>query len=868
MGENSRIMADASRLNTNRMTLRPYHPLLLVVSALAAGIAVDRYVPLAAEVWWLAAVASLAGWWLLWRASHEVAASCALLFSWLACGGAWHHDRWNLYRDDEIGRMVREEIRPIAIEGIALHSPRWVPAPPISAMRTIPKGDESEIVLRITAVRDGTTWRPASGRAALDCDGHLVGVRAGDRVRIMALGSRPMKPLNPGEFDFAAYERSRRTWCRLRGLFPESVTVASRGSDWSPSLLLSSLRNSGNSLLRRSIRSSRATLASAILLGAREQLDPERNEGFLVTGTIHVLSISGLHVGILAWGFWLLLRTGLVPQRPALIAAMLLTLAYAILTDFQPPVVRASVLVVTICIARLCGREAFGFNALALAALVVLAFQPTSLFLAGPQLSFLAVAAMILFGPILFRQPIVDPLDRLIAQTRPLIVRAARRTGEFLWKLWLTGAVIWLVSLPIVWQQYNLISPSALVINVLIWIPISLALYGGFAALVLGMLVPPLGAMGAWICDGNLWFMEQTIAWGRDLPGSYLWVPAPPWWWVAAFYGTLGLLAAFPPLRPRKLWFFALPMIWFAAALGLASPVAKSHFAGDMRRLDAAAKRERPLACSFVAVGHGIAAVIELPDGQTILYDCGKLGSPLGAVRPTSSVLWSGGITHLDAIVISHADSDHFSGVPELLDRFSVGAVYVSPVMFDQPQPAVAELQTAVERANVPLRFLSAGDRLRGGLGARIEVLHPPRKGVLGSDNANSILLLVEYAGRRLLLTGDLESPGLDDVLAEEPLDCDAILAPHHGSRRSDPTGFSLWSTPEIVVISGGRNVEDIPDIEAVKDSYRARGARVYHTAEDGCVRVELSAAGVSATTFRPSTNRQPTDRLPRSTPR
>jgi competence protein ComEC len=113
-------------------------------------------------------------------------------------------------------------------------------------------------------------------------------------------------------------------------------------------------------------------------------------------------------------------------------------------------------------------------------------------------------------------------------------------------------------------------------------------------------------------------------------------------------------------------------------------------------------------------------------------------------------------------------------------------------------------------------------------------------------------LLLAEYAGRRLLLTGDLEAPGLDDVLAEEPIDCDVVLAPHHGSRRSDPTGFSLWSKPEFVVISGARNEEDERDIEAVKDSYRARGAEVFHTAEDGCVRVELSAGGVTATTFRP----------------
>jgi competence protein ComEC len=123
---------------------------------------------------------------------------------------------------------------------------------------------------------------------------------------------------------------------------------------------------------------------------------------------------------------------------------------------------------------------------------------------------------------------------------------------------------------------------------------------------------------------------------------------------------------------------------------------------------------------------------------------------------------------------------------------------------------------------------------------------------VLGSDNANSLVLRLEYAGRRMLLTGDLEPPGLEDVLAEEPLDCDAILAPHHGSRRSDPTGFALWSTPEHVVISGTRNQEDEADIEAVMDSYRARGAEVYHTAMDGSVRIELSSGGIRVASFRP----------------
>jgi competence protein ComEC len=205
----------------------------------------------------------------------------------------------------------------------------------------------------------------------------------------------------------------------------------------------------------------------------------------------------------------------------------------------------------------------------------------------------------------------------------------------------------------------------------------------------------------------------------------------------------------------------------------------------------------------------------------------------------------------LDAVVISHADSDHFNGLPELLARFNIGAVYTSPVMFEGDAPAVVELRKAIERHDVPLLEIFAGERLKSAADVTLEVLHPPRKGVIGSDNANSIVLLVTYRNRRILLPGDLESPGLDDLLAELPLDCDIVMAPHHGSRRSDPGGFADWSTPEHVVLSGGRDVEDIADIESVKNSYRHRGATVYHTAQHGAVRFEVRKEGITTTTLR-----------------
>lgn len=818
-----------------------YYPLALIVCAMAAGIAADHGLSLDARIWWLMAASSLAMWSLLWWRRCDRVASSALIVSVFATSGAWQHAYWRAYATDEIGRMVQEEAHPLCVEAIAITSPRWVPAPPPTPLRTIPQGEESRLVVWLTGVRDGTRHRTASGWAELEVGGQIDHVRAGDRLRVMAQGSRPATPLNPGEFDFAAHLRTRRICCRLFAEFPQSVERLARGSAWSPRRLLADIRSGGSTLLRQYIGAERGALASAVLLGAREQLDANRNEGYLVTGTIHVLSISGLHVGILAAGFFFLLRSGLVGRRTTLLATMALVVAYALLTDLEPPVVRATILVVAACLAMWTGRSAMGFNALAAAGIVVLTMNPSSLFLTGPQLSFLAVVTMVAFQPLLAGQPIVDPLDRLIAASRPLFVRGVRHVSDGLWRLWLTGALIWLISTPLVWKQYNLISPSALVLNFIMWLPVTLAMYSGLGTLAFGGFAPLAGRICGLACDGCFDLLERSIAWGRDWPGSYFWLAAPPAWWIGLFYTVLGVAVSFPALRPPRRWVIALGIMWIAGAFLLSGPV------GSL----IARHQTRPLTCHFVSVGHGVSVLVELPSGQNLLYDSGRLGSPLAGIRPIASVLWSRGITHLDAVVISHADADHFNAIPGLLERFSVGVVYVSPVMFENLPPAVKELRDSINRAGMPIREAFGGQSLAVGDGTKIEVLHPPRKGVYGSDNANSIVLLVEYGGRRILLTGDLESPGLDDLLAEEPLDCDVVLAPHHGSPRSNPSKFADWSRPEYVVISGRRGVADAATVESVKNSFRLRGAEVFHTAEDGCVRVEIGGEKLSVSSSR-----------------
>ena len=261
----------------------------------------------------------------------------------LAAGGAWHHGYWRLYRADEIGRMVDEESRPVVRRSDRDHvAALGSRAAARSRCGPFPQGEQSELLVWITAVRDGRTLRPASGWADAG-RGRLARTRAGGRPPANHGPRQPAaRAAQSGRVRFRRLiERSRRVGCRLFAEFPESVERLTRGSHWSPRRWLADVRSGGSAILRRYIAPERATLASAVLLGAREQLDPDRNEGYLVTGTIHVLSISGLHVGILAAGFFLVLHTAWCRGESRSLRRSCSRSAYALLTDLQPPVVRA-----------------------------------------------------------------------------------------------------------------------------------------------------------------------------------------------------------------------------------------------------------------------------------------------------------------------------------------------------------------------------------------------------------------------------------------------------------------------------------------------------------------------------------------------
>ena len=166
--------------------------------------------------------------------------------------------------------------------------------------------------------------------------------------------------------------------------------------------------------------------------------------------------------------------------------------------------------------------------------------------------------------------------------------------------------------MPLVMARFHLCTPVAIVLNTVLWLPMACGLVSGAILLVLGGLVPPLGHLCGWFCNLNFGLLEWCVTAARSVPGGHFWLPGPADWWLWGFYGGLGLLAAFPRLRPPRRWCVGLLAAWIAVGF------AASTWRHDRNRLD----------CTLLSVGHGCAVLLELPSGQTLLYDAGQLGEP------------------------------------------------------------------------------------------------------------------------------------------------------------------------------------------------------------------------------------------------
>ncbi len=833
----------------------PYQPLPFVFGASLLGILGDYFLSVPYFVWIGVSVVSLLGWLvLLVRVKTKpVFSTLILLVAIGAVFGLRHHVQWNFFHENDLGFYATELGGPAGVRGTLIDLPRRLPKPPDDPSRPIPLAERTLFTFHAEFLRDGKTWIPVNGKVSVVVEGDRSEFRYGDRLELFGQLSKPLPPQNFGDWDLATSLRNRRILSILRVPSPDAAVRLDQGN-WSLGKLLESIRRTGRTNLERCMNSRNAPIATAMILGLREGVDEETTQTLLETGTLHILAISGLHVGLVAATIGLLLAFFGVPRRTTAVVLAVVVVGYLMLTDVQPPAIRATVLVLVVAAAMFTNRRSQTVNTLCATALIVLALNPSELFQFGAQLSFLATGAF-LWIPVLPQrlrfpsQTVDNPEEEPQAEIeyfesgRWLAFRSVEKFLFGVATLFLVSLTIWTVSTPLILERIHLLTPVALLVNPLLWFPLTAAMLSGFAVMIFGA-VPGLGSLFGWFADLSFDALFGMIAFFQHLGGHY-WTPGPPIWWNVVFYTGFVALTFFPIRKPPKKILAALFVGWILVGVGV----------GLFERWER--RWNDRLTVSICSVGHGSAILIITPESRAVIYDAGCFSSPKRSGDVLSRALWRFGKTRIDAIVLSHADSDHYNGVATLAERFRIDEVFVSPYMFEKQVPGLDLLREILVDKKIPIRTVGDGDDLATDGLPGLKFLHPPKEGSEDRDqnNACSVVMVLEHRNTRFLFSGDLDSRLSPPFLERPPLHCENVMVPHHGGRSRLTEPLLAWTTPKHLAVSGGHFTRN----EDLLDDFRRRGFTLYSTFDDGAIEWSLDRSGERWKRFR--TTKETVDR-------
>ncbi|NOX58178.1 MAG: DNA internalization-related competence protein ComEC/Rec2 [Planctomycetes bacterium] len=783
-------------------------------------------------------------------AFHFIRARAGLILILVAAisfGALRHHAAFRAISTDDTARLVSGEKTLAKVAGTISTPPQtrrtgYEPFEP-----WLHRTDQTWFILRIENVNVGEGPQQASGLVRVTISEPTLAPQEGDRVEVSGWLSATRPPRNPGQRDWSLYNARHGIRTQLRSPRAENINVLhTRTSHSNPlanhfrKLLLGASVDSGDES---------ATLLDTMVLGHRSAVDEEVERLFIDTGCAHYLAVSGIHIAMLASLVWFPARFLGADRRMGAALVIASVVLYVTVADARPSMLRAAVMACSYGFALLLRRRGSVINTLAFAASLLLAIDPLSLFDIGFQLSFIAVLGIVLLSPIpmsaywYFRGPTARAKTTVTSPAElDLVLQKKQHTstvmnGILRWAgtLICVSIAAWVSTLPIIALHFGRCAPIGWLHSFIAFPFVFGVMAMSFLKLAVGLLLPFI----AQYTNSPLEFTTQTLrnvlSTSRDIFGGPIEVTPPAAYTICAYYvGLLAIVYYF-----RRGW----SRRGIAIVLVLATFVVAS-WCWPRRTTDA-------LAITQLAVGRGTSTVIELPNGNVWLYDAGSSSPSDPGKNTILPLLRHRSIRQLDGIIISHANLDHFGGVPSVLKDKRCDVVYLNTTgkknaeERDTPFDTLCNVLRDMKQDTLPLR---AGDTLDWGEGVTAQILWPPTQTPAHLDaNDRSIVVKILYAGKSVLLTGDIGFAAQQRLIENEDIGADVLILPHHGAVEDNTAAFIRIVGPKHLIRSSFVKNSESPKLQ------RAAGMlHIYNTADVGSIEITLTDDGIKVSPFLP----------------
>lgn len=690
------------------------------------------------------------------------------------------------------------------------------------------------LVLATRRVRGDAGWHAATGNTRVFLRGEAPpAVRAGDLAHITGEFRHETGSGNPGDGSWMLWrnQHGRAGVLDVPGL--ELVESTTPGA-WDRAVGLAlharaALRDRAQHVVERASGTdpARRALIENLLLG-RTEVGVESTEVsgvFTRLGLVHVLSISGFHLTVMAaLALWVLRLTG---DRGCLepLALCAIVLCYMAIVPASSPILRSGAMVVSLLAVEATGRRYDRLCVLGWIAAALLVWRPLDLWGLGFQLS-LGLTAMLLSAGERFTEGMFTPVLRGLVDDATLAQRVRRGLRAAL----AVSVMCWVVSLPVIMHTAGLVSPVAILATLVVSPIVVALLWVGYSALLLGVVIPWAGTGSAWVVERLGGVALWAASWMDTIPFSSVRVPIVPAWWAVL---ATAVAVAWAHTLSWGRW------RWLGVWTVLAALLAITWIATPMT------PRGVALRVDTLNVGDGACMLVRSGD-EAILWDCkaarGGTGSLPGVVNAARAL----GVWRVRRAIITHPDLDHFSGLPEVVEALGVEEVLVPQRFVDvadaDERSAPAALLEWLKVHRVHVRVVGAGDTERLGA-ASVRFLWPSkdaRSVAQDHDNDYSLVAVVEHANARVLLTGDVQERAIRELRAVELLPISAMELPHHGAWSRESEAWLEQVSPRVVLQStGAARAADVR-----WDDAKARGALWHLTSERGWCGVDVMEDG------------------------